>query len=139
MKKADKSNAAIIVCMVIAIVSLIAGMTIIFVQKNEMKKNPDTSVKNIVIQVFAPEHDKKTYKVKTEKQYLGEVLVDEKIAEGENGQYGLYIKTVAGIKADESKSEWWCITKGGEAVATGADAVKIADGDNFELELKTGY
>ncbi|MCR4615067.1 MAG: DUF4430 domain-containing protein [Clostridiales bacterium] len=138
MKK-SKGNAAIIICMVISIVSLMAGLTIIFAEKNNAKKAPDTSTKNIVIEVMAPGYDGKTYKLTTNRQYLGEVLVDEKIAEGENGQYGLYIKSAAGIKADESKSEWWCITKNGEAVATGADAVEIADRDNFELTLKTGY
>ena len=137
--KQSKGNAAIMICMIISIVSLIAGMTIIITQKDKTKELPDTSTKNIVITVAAVGYEDKTYNVTTDRQYLGEVLVDEKIAEGTYEQYGLYIKSAAGITADAGKSEWWCVTKDGEAVTTGADAVKIADGDKFELTLKTGY
>ena len=66
-------------------------------------------------------------------------MEQEKIIEGEDGQYGLFIHTVDGIKADEGKQEWWCLTKGGNNVDTGVDLTPIQDGDSFELTLKVGY
>ena len=41
--------------------------------------------------------------------------------------------------ADKSKEEWWCITKGGQAVMTGISTTPFADGDTFELTLTVGY
>ena len=51
----------------------------------------------------------------------------------------MYILTVDGETADESKQQWWCITKGGEMVNTSVDTTPIQDGDQFELTLKEGY
>ena len=44
---------------------------------------------------------------------------------------------VDGVEADDSKSQWWCITKDGEQVNTGVDATPIEDGDHYELTLST--
>lgn len=77
--------------------------------------------------------------IETDQKFLGQALREGTFVAGEEGSMGLYILTVDGRTADEKKQEWWCITKGGEAVATGSDATPIADGDRFELTLKTGY
>ena len=58
---------------------------------------------------------------------------------GESGEYGLFITTVDEETADDSKQQWWCITKGGEQVNTSADQTPVSDGDAFELTLKEGY
>ena len=42
---------------------------------------------------------------------------------------------VDGETAQDSLNQWWCVTKGGERVNTGADLTPIADGDRFELTL----
>ena len=55
------------------------------------------------------------------------------------GPYGLFITAVDGEKADDTKQQWWCITKGGETVNTSAEQTPIADGDRFELTMKEGY
>ena len=44
-----------------------------------------------------------------------------------------------GETADESRQQWWCITKGGETVNTSADQTPIHDNDQFEITLKEGY
>ena len=50
----------------------------------------------------------------------------ENLVEGEEGQYGLFMTSVDGEKADDSKQQWWCLTKGGEQVNTSADQTPIA-------------
>ena len=67
------------------------------------------------------------------------MLTEEGLAEGTEGPYGMFITTVDGETADDSKEQWWCITKGGEMVNTGADQTPIQDQDQFELTLKEGY
>lgn len=72
-------------------------------------------------------------------EYLGDALVAEGLVKGTTGDYGLYIDTVDNETADKSKEEWWCITKGGQAVMTGISTTPFADGDTFELTLTVGY
>lgn len=67
------------------------------------------------------------------------MLEAEQLVEGEMGPYGLFITAVDGEKADDTKQQWWCITKGGETVNTSAEQTPIADGDRFELTMKEGY
>ena len=75
----------------------------------------------------------------TDAEFLRQSLEEQKLVEGEESQYGLYVKTVNGVTADEAKEEWWCFTKDGEDVMTGVDSTPVADGDHFEITLKTGY
>lgn len=95
--------------------------------------------KSITVEVVHGDGSLKTFDCDTEREYLGEVLADEKLVEGEEGAYGLFITTVDGETADDGKQQWWCITKGGEQLNTGADQTPIADGDHYELTLTTGY
>ena len=67
------------------------------------------------------------------------MLEENQLASGTEGAYGTFITTVDGETADESKEQWWCITKEGEMVSTSADQAPIADGDQYELTLKEGY
>ncbi len=93
--------------------------------------------KTVVVEVIHGDASSKEFTYHTDAEYLGEVLVSEKLAEGEQSAYGLFITTVDGETAQDSLRQWWCVTKGGERVDTGADATPIADGDRFELTLST--
>lgn len=106
-----------------------------------MKFKPGTTAgeKEITVKVSALENGEESFTYQTDAEYLGEVLTANKLIEGESGQYGLFITTANGVKADDSKQQWWCITKGGEQVNTSADQTPIQDGDQFELTLTEGY
>lgn len=102
---------------------------------------PDTAAgeKHITISVVHSDSSKSTFSYDTDAEYLGEVLTEEGLAEGTEGPYGMFITTVDGETSDASKEQWWCITKDGEMVNTGADQTPIQDQDQFELTLKEGY
>ena len=93
--------------------------------------------KTVVVEVVHGDGNSKEFTYHTDAEFLGEVLLSEKLAEGEQGAYGLFITTVDGETAQDGLHQWWCITKGGERVDTGADATPIADGDRFELTMST--
>ncbi len=95
--------------------------------------------KKIGITVFHGDGSVGSFSYQTDAIYLAEVLLETELAAGENGAYGLYITTVDGETADANKSEWWCITKGGERVNSGADALPLSDGDHFELTFTEGF
>lgn len=95
--------------------------------------------KEITVTVVHTDQTENAFTYQTDAEYLGEVLLENKLAEGEDGPYGLFIKTADGETVDDSKQQWWCITKGGEQVNSGADTLPITDGDQFELTLTEGY
>lgn len=129
----EKKKVIIAIVALIAAVAVFAGVYFAF-------GRPETNAgsKTLTIEVSAPDYSK-THEIKTDAEFLGEALKEEGIIAGEEGQYGLFITSVDSIKADDSKQQWWCITKGGADVMTGADSTPIADGDTFELTLKEGY
>lgn len=100
---------------------------------------PETQAgdKTVVVEVVHADGNSREFTCQTDEEYLGALLLEEKLAEGEQGAYGLFITTVDGETAQDSLRQWWCITKGGERVDTGADTTPIADGDHFELTMST--
>lgn len=100
---------------------------------------PETQAgdKTVVVEVVHADGNSREFTCQTDEEYLGPLLLEEKLAEGEQGAYGLFITTVDGETAQDSLRQWWCITKEGERVDTGADTTPIADGDHFELTLST--
>lgn len=93
--------------------------------------------KAVVVEVVHGDESAKEFTYHTDLEYLGELLLAEKLVEGEEGAFGLFITTVDGETAQDSLRQWWCITKDGEQTETGADTVPIADGDHFELTMST--
>lgn len=91
--------------------------------------------KTIGLTVVFSQDNQKEYKIHTDAENLGDALKEEKLVDGTQGEYGLYIETVDGVTADASNQEWWCITKGGETLNTSADLTPIADGEHYELTL----
>lgn len=95
--------------------------------------------KSVLITVVDRDGTSWHFSCRTDAGMLDTLLLDYGIAEGEVGAYGLYITTVNGYTADADAQEWWCITKGGESLMTGASSTPVADGDRFELTLTTGW
>ncbi|MDD6021185.1 MAG: DUF4430 domain-containing protein [Acutalibacteraceae bacterium] len=104
------------------------------------KLRPQTSegAKTIEFSVTDKTETKK-FTIKTDAEFLSGALEEQKLIEGTESEYGLFVTKVNGIAADSSKEEWWCFTKGGEMLMTGVDSTPIADGDSFEATLKVGY
>ena len=89
--------------------------------------------KTVMVEVKAEEQSI-TFTIKTDAGTLGEALMENDLIAGENGAYGLYIKTVNGILADyDVDGTYWALTKNGEMLMTGADTTPIADGEHYEL------
>lgn len=124
--------------------SLLAGLLVLLcilagILFHMNKPETTAGTKEIGITVIHADQTENTFTYQTDAEYLADVLLENELAEGEIGSYGLFIQTVDGETADDSKQQWWCITKGGEQVNSGADTLPIADGDQFELTLMEGY
>ena len=106
-----------------------------------IQTRPETAegAKTIDVVVVHGDGTEAAFQYQTDAEYLGEVLVENELAEGTESAYGLFITTVDGETADDSLQQWWCITRSGEMLSTGADQTPIADGEQYELTLTEGY
>ncbi len=80
---------------------------------------------------------KKTeFTVKTDKKTVGEALIDNKLIEGENGDYGLYVKKVNGIVADfDTDGTYWAFYVNGDYATSGVDTTEIKTGEKYEFRI----
>ena len=104
-----------------------------------MKKPVEVGAKAITIVVVHKDKTEKTFNYKTDAVTLGELVKEKKLASGTDSEWGIMIDTVDGETADSANEEWWCITKGGEMLMTGADSTNIADGEQYEFTLTVGW
>ncbi len=75
------------------------------------------------------------FKVFTDKATVGEALLELKLIEGEDGQYGLYVKKVNAISADYDKDgSYWAFYIDGEYAMTGVDMTDIVDGTSYSFK-----
>lgn len=87
----------------------------------------------VTVKVIADDQEL-VFTVHTDKETLGEALLELKLIDGEQSQFGLYIKKVNGIVADyDADQTYWSFTKAGEMMMVGVDGAKIADGEQYEL------
>lgn len=69
---------------------------------------------------------------------VGDALLEEGLIEGEEGPYGLYIKTVCGETHDyEEDGMYWAFYIDGEYAVTGVDATEIADGCTYAFRAES--
>lgn len=92
-----------------------------------------TGAKTVTVEVSA-EDKAVTFTINTDKETLGDALLEHSLISGEKGPYGLYVKTVNGIMADyEINKSYWSLSKDGGYMTTGVDSTKISDGERYEL------
>ena len=92
--------------------------------------------KSITVQVTAGDKSI-TFTLKTDKETLEDVMKENSLVEGDESQYGLYIKKVNGILADyDVDATYWGINADGEATATGASGVIVQEGVVYEFIRK---
>jgi len=125
-------NKVLFILTAVIIVALITCLIVYKVKANE-------GYKNIVVQVEHLVGDKTEFKFKTKAEYLREALENMGLVQGSESTYGLWVETVDGETADESKEQWWGYTVNGEFAQYGVDDQVITDGDIYVFTLTEGY
>lgn len=78
-----------------------------------------------------------TATVNTDKETVGEALLELGLIEGEQGAYGLYIKAVNGIPYDyETDGAYWGFYIDGQYAITGVDTTDIVPGTTYTLKAE---
>lgn len=95
--------------------------------------------KEITLTVMVDGKEQGKHTIQTDEEFLRGALEQEKLVTGDESETGLFVKTVDGVTADESKQQWWCFSKNDEDLMTGVDVTPIEDGDAFTATLKEGW
>ena len=79
------------------------------------------------------------YAVSTDKTTVGEALMELELIDGEEGAYGIYVKTVNGITLDyNTDGMYWAFYIGEELSPTGADMTDIVKGTTYRFVAAKG-
>lgn len=130
-----KNTKKIVIGLLILIV-IASVMTLLYYQ---FKPKTTLGSKSIAVEVKLDDGTSKSFDIKTDEEYLRGALEQIGLISGDESEYGLFVKTVDGRTADDSKQEWWCFTSQGETINTSVDQTPIKDGDHFEITLTVGY
>ena len=78
-----------------------------------------------------------SFKIHTDKKTVGEALLELNLISGDEGPYGLYVKTVNGITVDYDKDgKYWAFYVNGEYATSGVDTTEIADGVSYGFKAE---
>lgn len=78
-----------------------------------------------------------TFEIHTDKEIVGEALLECGLIEGEEGPYGLFVKTVNGIVADyDTDGTYWAFYMNGEYATSGVDTTTITEGDTYSFKVE---
>ena len=77
------------------------------------------------------------FEVHTDKKIVGDALQDVGLISGEEGEFGLYVKSVNGITADFDKDKtYWAFYVNGEYAVSGVDTTTIEAGATYTFKVE---
>ena len=141
-----RQKLSFVLCMV-----LIAAMALLTTGCNDNTSQESTQTTSITaetqvlgkgetkftVTVVDKEGTEASFEIHTDKEMVGEALQECGLLEGEEGPYGLYVKTVNGITADYDVDQtYWAFYINGEYALTGVDVTEITEGDTYALKVE---
>ena len=139
MKKIISSTASILIALMCILSLTACGNTVektglwesaTYLKDTEFGKGEKT----INVEVKAEEKTV-TFTVNTDKETVGDALIEHNLIDGEDGDYGLYIKVVNGITADyDVDKSYWAFYIDGEYATSGVDTTDIDENVTYRLE-----
>lgn len=140
-----------IICMM-----LIVSMTFsaIGCSTNEQSENnqPSTEVQNLdatteqvlgegqtqfMFTVVDKDGNATNFEIHTDKEIVGDALLEVELIAGEESEYGLFVKTVNGITADYDVDQtYWAFYVNDEYASSGVDTTAIEDGKTYSFKVE---
>ena len=163
MKLTGKKIKSMLLCMMLAMAFAVAGCGSKTEGTADAQKNTETAIVNtettvetesveaaeaqeivlgdgsvkITVIVVDVDGNETNFVVNTDKETVGDALLEQNLIEGEDGDYGLYVKTVNGITADyDTDQSYWAFYVNGEYASTGVDSTPVNEGDTYEFKVE---
>ena len=130
MSKRAKVILAVVLLLVVAAAAVLLYL--------HFSPKPVEGAKTVTVEVIHGDESKKEFVIHTDEETLRGALEQEKLIEGKESEWGLYVLTVDGETVDEAQQQWWNFTKDGEDTL-GVDSTMVSDGDHYEITFKTGW
>ena len=78
-----------------------------------------------------------TFTVKTDKEILSDALLENNLISGEEGQFGLYVKTVDGVTYDyKADGVYWALYVDGDYATSGVDSQSVENGHTYKFKAE---
>lgn len=149
--KNNRKMTSWIICMM-----LIVSMTFsaIGCSTNEQSENnqPSTEVQNLdaateqvlgegqtqfMFTVIDKDGNATNFEIHTDKETVGDALLEVELIAGEESEYGLFVKTVNGITADYDVDQtYWAFYVNDEYASSGVDTTAIEDGKTYSFKVE---
>ena len=95
--------------------------------------------KSFLFEVHLEDGSINSITVNTDKNTVGEALLEYAIIDGEQGDYGLYVKSVNGIIADyDVNGAYWAFYINGNYAPSGVDLTEINENDVYSFRYEKG-
>ena len=92
---------------------------------------------SFVFTVIDADGEKTVFNISTNKKMVGEALKEHNLIDGEEGQFGLYVKTVNSISYDyEKDGKYWAFYVDGEYALAGVDKTEIKNGSSYMFKAE---
>ena len=89
--------------------------------------------KTVVVEVKAQDKSV-TFTIQTDEETVGAALMEHGLIAGDEGPYGLYVKSVNGMSADyDVDQRYWAFYVNGEISMTGVDVTPITEGATYQM------
>lgn len=77
------------------------------------------------------------FEIHTDEKTVGDALQKLNLIDGEDGDYGLYVKTVNGVTVDYDKDgKYWAFYENGEYAIAGVDSTEIKEGTSYSFKVE---
>lgn len=87
--------------------------------------------------VVDKEGNETVFEIHTDKETVGDALLEHGLIAGDESEYGLYVKEVNGITADyDVDKTYWAFYINGEYATTGVDSKPIKEGETYTLKIE---
>ena len=122
-QKTNKRRWWIALVALIVVAAILAGLYFLF------RADPPEGDKTVTVKVVHADQSEKEFTYETDDEYLGELLTEEGLVEGETSEYGMYITKVDGEQAVfETDNAYWALYENGEYASTGVDQTVLDNG-----------
>ena len=129
MSSMSKQKKTTIIAIAIVVVLVIAAL----VCWASFRPQALEGVKDITVTITHTDGTTRTEEIETTAQYLAEALEPYDLLEGEDSEFGLFVKTVDGEYADDAEGVYWMFNVNGAMGEYGVDTQPVADGDTYDF------
>ena len=134
-----------ILCLVLVVLLAAAVLTLTGCKKKQVEALTGERIslgdgeKVIYFDVTFADEKTAAYEIHTDAETVGDALTENDLIEGEDSQYGLYVKTVCGETLDyTTDGKYWAFYENGEYAMTGVDSTAITDGAVYAMVATKG-